>query len=303
MFPRGYRLAMGRRLRSTLFALPLLLAPALAGCGDEASAAEIVRSAPEATVEASTARMSFQVGMPSMAGVGDGTMTGEGLMDFERQIGSMTFDLGPLMEASGEQPPPGMATEMEVIFDGTVFYMRFPMLAAAFGPEAEGKEWIKIDLDSAAADMGFDLSQLEQLGNDPRQQLAYLTGVSDDIEDLGEEVVRDTETTHYRGTASMDAAFDQLEEQGLVDVEQFRKTVGELGIDEVPFDVWIDDEGRARRMKMTMPMPPQSGVKDGQIDLTMEMFDFGTDVDIQPPSPDITLDVTDMAAQAAAEGG
>lgn len=294
---------MGRRLRSAALALPLLAAAAGAGCGaDEASAAEIVRGAAATTVEASTARMTFEVSLPEGAGAGAGTMTGEGAMDFEREIGTMTFDLGPVLEASGEQVPAGTDTEIQMVFDGTTYYLRFPMLAQAFGGEgaAAGKEWIKIDGAEAAAQLGIDLSEIEQMGNDPRQQLAYLTGVSDDVEEVGEDDVRGEATTHYRGTVRIDDVMAQLEEQdGIVDVERFRDQVEAAGMDEMDFDVWVDDEGRARRMVTAVPLPPDAGAGagDGEVEVTLEMFDFGAEVEAAPPPADQVLDITELATQ------
>ena len=290
---------MGHRLRSAALALPLLAVAAGAGCGaDEASAAEIVRGAPAATVEANTARMTFEVSLPAAAGAG--SMTGDGEMDFAQQIGSMAFDLGPLLEASGEQVPAGMDTEMEMVFDGTTYYLRFPMLAQMLGDQAEGKEWLKIDGAEAAAEMGIDLREIEQMGNDPRQQLAYLTGVSDDIEEVGEEDVRGEPTTHYRGTVQIDDVLAQLEEEeGLVDADRFREQAEAIGMDELDFDVWIADEGRARRMAMVVAVPPEAGAGSGdaEVDVVMEMFDFGSPVDVAPPPADLVLDITELAAQ------
>lgn len=287
---------MRRRLRSVLVALPLLAAP-LAACGtDEASAAEVVRAAPSATVETETARMSFEMRMPGVPGMGEGTFAGEGAMDFAAERGSMTFDLGPMLEAAGEEPPAGMETEIAMVFEGAVFWMRFPMLAQALGPEAQGKEWVKIDTAVAAGQMGLDIEQLQQMGgNDPRNQLAYLTGVSDDVEEVGEEEIRGEQTTHYRATVTMDAVLDQLEaDDAIVDREQFERMVEQLGIDETVVDVWIDDEGRARRLLQRMPAPPEAG--GGEIEMIIDLFDFGSDVGIEIPPDELTIDMSEVVA-------
>jgi hypothetical protein len=298
MFETGYGPRMGRRFRRTLVALAIAAVPAAAGCGaDEASAVEIVTGAPAATVGADTARMSFSVTMPDVPELGDTPLTGEGRVDFANGIGAMSFDLGPAIEAAGEQVPDGISTQMEMLFEGTTYYMRFPLLAEAFGPEAAGKEWIKIEGAEVAAEMGVDLSELQQMGNDPRQQLAYLSGVSDDVEEVGDDVVRGVDVTHYRATVTVDDILEGYEEDDrLVDGEQLRRQLESLGMDEIDIDVWIDEEGRARRMDMAMPMPAESGAP-GELEVSMEMFDFGAPVDVVPPPADATFDATALAMQ------
>ena len=220
-------------------------------------------------------------------------------MDFGTGVGSMSFDLGPIIEASGQQPPAGVPTAIDMVFEGSTYYMRFPMLSQALGESAAGKEWVKIDGSALASELGVDLSRIEQLGNDPRQQLTYLTGVSDDIEEVGDDIVRGVEVTHYRGTVSLDAVLDRLDEHDTIvgDAEAFREQAEALGLEEVGFDVWIDAEGRARRMDMAVPMPPESGVGDREVELTIEMYDFGAPVDVARPAPETTFDATALALQ------
>lgn len=290
---------MRHRLRTGLLALPLLVAP-LGACGsDEATAVEVVRGAPSATVDGETARMALEVRMPGVPGMGDGTFTAEGAMDFAAERGTMTFDLGPMLEAAGEQVPPGVETEISMVFEGTVFWMRFPMLTEALGAQGAGKEWVRIDTAEAAGQMGIEVSQLQQMGgNDPRQQLAYLTGVSDDVEEVGEEEIRGEQTTHYRGTVTIDAVIEQLErDDALADPDRFREMAEEMGLDEVGYDVWIDDDGRARRMAQTVPAPPEAG--GGEIEIVLDLYDFGTDVDVEIPPAEATVDMSELMPQGA----
>jgi hypothetical protein len=285
-----------RRARSALLALPLLLAP-LAGCGDDGLdvTAQLVRSVPEATIESETAQMAVEMSMPGVAGM-DGLITAQGAVDFAGERGTLTFDLGPVFEASGQAPPPGTDMTVDVIFEGPVLWMRFPFLTEALGPEGEGKEWVRIDTAAAAEEMGVDLQQLQQLGgNDPRNQLAYLMGVSDDVEEVGEEEVRGTATTHYRATVRIQDVLDQLEEEGdgLVDREHFERMADQLGVEETVVDVWVDEEGRARRILQTFPAPPEAG--GGEVHVQIELFDFGSDVEVVPPPDEITLDITHLA--------
>jgi hypothetical protein len=95
--------------------------------------------------------------------------------------------------------------EMEMILDGSVMYMRSPMLSQSSGLDTD---WISMDLDELVP--GFsDLASLSQGQNDPTAQLEYLRGISD-AEEVGAEQVAGVETTHYSGTVDLDAAYDRL---------------------------------------------------------------------------------------------
>ena len=176
--------------------------------------------------------------------------------------------------------------------DGAVMYMKVPGATEAFGADTE---WVSMDLDRLATAEGVDLSQLQAgANNDPTQVLQALRGASDDVEEVGAEEVRGVATTHYRGTMDLRKAAEQ---QG-VDREQLDRLLAQVGSDTMPMDVWIDDDGRARRMRMSPPTPGST-----ETTMTIDLFDYGTDEGIQVPPADQVTDITDtVLAQAEAAG-
>lgn len=275
---------MGRKLVS----LALVLTTLLAACGS-ADPAELVSSASATTTEAGTARMYLQT---SVSGLGTGagfTTTGEGVVDFENQRGSLTMQLPSLGGTS--------LGDLELVYDGTVLYYR----ASSFFPDAP-TPWVSLDIARVSEELtGTDLSQLSQgSGNDPSNSLALLQGVADDVEEVGTEEVRGVETTHYRAMIDIQRA---IEAQGAVaDREQFEAFVEQFGTEPIPVEVWLDDEGRAVRTRYDQPIPETPGAPvppDARVSLTIELYDFGVDVPIEIPPPEEVTDLTDIGIGAA----
>ncbi len=265
-------------MRRSLLLLPLLAlaAAGLTSCGeDEASAAELIRSAPAALEEAGTMRMEM-----TMAFAGQ-EIEAEGAFDVAAQTGTMTMSL-----------PAPVDGEIEMIFDGTTYYMS----TEAFGPAApDGAQWVRIDLEELAelGGTGIDLEALTGAGsNNPTDALAGLEAVSEDgVEELGTEEIRGVATTHYSATLDMEETFEQAQEQleasgvddAIIDEEQFDRFIQSFGDDPIETEIWLDGDGLVRRNVMDMSVEGQS------ITMTMEMFDYGEPVDIQIPAEDETV--------------
>ena len=68
-----------------------------------------------------------------------------------------------------------------------------------------------------------------------------------------------------------------------------------------PVDVWIDAQDRVRRMHLVQEFSPAAPAGNApatslpsSVELTMELFDFGTAVSVQPPPPDHLIDISDL---------
>jgi LppX_LprAFG lipoprotein len=292
------------RRRSPLFLVLLALVLALPACGGDdggnggggggvaadpdASPQEKVAAAAEATTGSGSSKLSFSatVQVPAEGGTQDVQFTGEGEFDYEGRRGRLTYDLTELLEAQGQEGADG---EAEIVFDGTVFYMRFPTLESSL---PEGKTWVRFDLQEIGEQEGIDLSQLSQLNQDPAQMLDYLRATSSEIEEVGQEEVRGDQTTHYRATIDLDKVPDQAPEDQREGVRASIEALKEqLGTSTMPVEVWIDEDGRLRRFTQSVPSP------GGDVEVTMELYDFGTDVEIDTPPEDETVDFIELLGQ------
>lgn len=261
---------------------------ALAACGGSPSPLALVASTADTTAGAGTARMSIESTVEGVPGSDGITTVAEGVIDFEAQQGTFTFDL-PAEAGVG-------AGEIEFVFDGTVIYVRSPEPTPGIDTE-----WISLDFAQLAEQVsGTDIEQFSQAGsNDPSNALALLKGTADDVEEVGTEEVRGEQTTRYRATVDLRKA---SEEAGAVrDRRQFEAFLDQFPSETVPVEVWLDDEGRTRRMRIEQPLPdtPGASIPEGAgVVVTMELYDFGVEEAIEvPPAGEVT-DLTDQLGAA-----
>lgn len=270
--------------------IPIVLAltTLLAACGTSPDPQTLVSSASQATTESGRARMFLETKVSGLGVGGDVTTTGEGLVDFENQSGNLTMQLPSIGQAS-----PG---DVELAYQGTVLYYR----ASSLFPDAP-TPWVSIDIARVSeAVTGTDLGQLNQgASNDPSNTLALLDGVADDVEEVGTEEIRGEETTHYRATVDVRRA---LEQQGAVaDRQQFETFLDQFGSETIPVEVWLDDEGRTRRMRYDQPLPETPGTPipaGAAVSSTIELYDFGTDAPVEIPPPSDVTDLTEATTEA-----
>jgi hypothetical protein len=181
---------------------------------------------------------------------------------------------------------------IEVVLDKATIYEHIPQLASAIG----GKQWFKIDLASLGKAVGAS-----GLGNafqgqtsDPTAGLNFLRGASGPITTVGDESVRGVATTRYRTTVDPNKAMAQLgaDERGIV--QQMLKQLGTS-----PVDVWIDGQGRVRRVQNSLSFstsgPSTNGLKS--LASTTEFYDFGTPVTITVPPANQVADFSELFGQ------
>ena len=269
-------------------ALGILLLLVAAACGGGSSTAQAPTgtepsssSAQQAVLEAGAKTQAEQSARISFSGTitgggADGTISGEG--EFSGRQGRMTMDMSGL--AGGQ-----IAGEMEMIFDELLIYMKFPSEIMQGIPG--GKEWIKVDLAMMGEQDAFDLQQIMQLsGTDPSQSLDLLRAAGTDFREVGEEDVRGVATTHYEGTVDLEKVAEQVPEEAR---ESYRRLMELSGQTEIPMEVWIDEDGLTRRVRY------EQTLGDGTtMDLTQEYFDFGVEVDVEPPPDEDVLDIADL---------
>lgn len=279
---------MTRGLKQVLAVLLLL-----AACAAGKSPAERVVGAPAATVAEGTARITQRLVLTPPAGT-DATevvITGKGAIDFARQRGNITTTV------NGES--------VEGVFAGTAVYQRLPDLA----PAGRGREWFKLDLDSVGADLG-----VEGLGNliqsqstDPTASLQYLRGATVPVEKIGNERIRGVDTTWYGSTVDLRKAAEAAPDGAAKTIRQFIEV---FGIREVPVEVWVDREGRARRVLQKVDYPEATaggrfppGTLPDAVEITMEYYDFGAPVTVRIPPADEVADLAETLRRVESGAG
>lgn len=275
---------------------PFLLLAALAcvallaaGCGGAQEPLDPLALAAERTADAGSARFEMEIEVAAEGRTF--AATAAGAVDNAAQRLAMRMDLSSLAQALGT--PAGTSAgdlSMDMILDGSVAYMRFPLLTGLIG---NGKPWLKLDLVELAKRGDVDLGQLQPLSdNDPRRTLDYLRAVAGEIETLGTETVRGVATTHYRAAVNLRTYPELVPGEQREAVQQaVDRIVAQTGIGAVPVEVWVDGEQRVRRMRIELATG--AGAVPVASKVTMELFDYGVPVTVTAPP---AAEVADLAS-------
>jgi LppX_LprAFG lipoprotein len=269
----------------------------LTGCGDDAasgagsadrsaaqgqpepSPAQVVQATNKKTTQAKSARVKLAT---TVAAGGDSeTITGSGVLDLQDGTSRMRLGQG------------GQQLEQRIV--NQVLYQKPP---GASGQLPKGKSWMKVDLQRLNRSQGTGGPAM----SDPANSFAYTKSLSEkDVRKVGDETVNGVSTTHYR----VDLDLSKLSEG---DSAQERKLRAQLG-DDVPVDLWIDEDGLTRRqqIRMTVKDTAQTGgtgtsARQAQAKVVMDFSGFGAQVDVAaPPSAD-TVDMTDQVSRQSGTG-
>jgi hypothetical protein len=149
-----------------------------------------------------------------------------------------------------------------------------------------GKEWIRFD----AGALGETEADRQSIGSgNPADGLQFLKGVRD-AKPAGADEVRGVPTTKYTVTFDVNQLLDQAA-RGLKKITpEFQQSLDNLrdsmDVGSLPGAVWLDAEGRVRRLRYSLLSPPTEGSVRGVTNL--EYFDFGIPLSITAP-PDGTV--------------
>ncbi|HEX9531078.1 MAG TPA: hypothetical protein VF954_08060 [Acidimicrobiales bacterium] len=286
------------RLRSAILVATavgavLAVSAGLAGCGGGGGVPplSIVLAASTNTVAARTASVHVStIITPNAAAPANPVLNGQPL------VGDGKEDFGAHVATVTVQVP--RAGSIEVVYSGHVIYERIPQLAAQ-----TGKAWVKIDLDNLGKRAGVSgLSSLAQgSGGDPSEGLSYLRGAVGAVVTAGHEKVRGVQTTHYKATTDVNRAAAQLPVAQQATTKQISD---QFGITTIPVEVWIDAQGRARRVQITivysgahLPAGFPANALPQRVESTAEFYDFGTPVSVTVPPADQAADLAQLAGQ------
>jgi len=249
--------------------------------GGGASLASVIADSSSKTQDAGSARMSLDVsisGVQTASGTVSFAEHGDGAFDFANKQGQFTLTIPRLGNV-----------QLTILYTGDALYERLP--ASIGGALTGAKPWLKVDL-SASAGL-TSLNPALSSSSDPSQALKFLLGASNDVKKIGTDTVRGTSTTHYRLTLDLSKAAAKLSS---AQARTFRQALSQFGSTTVPADVWVDGQGRLRRISLQLSVTPRTGTAAGQtvhLSETIEFYDFGTSVNVTPPP---ASQVTDMTA-------
>jgi hypothetical protein len=267
----------------------------LASCaegGTPVSPRDAVLDAMTAVYEAGSYHQQLRM---SMSAEGESfSITAEADVDIATQQAAMTMDLGML------------GGEMEMVMDDGVIYMRSPTFEDAPTP------WLsfdpaKMDPATAAQFGGFGAGT-----TDPSAYAGLFAGVFD-VRASGEADIGGSATARYTGTIDLKKVLESFAEVVGEDADaaakkQLEATVEQfeaLGIDgEIPFEIWIDDEGLPRRQRITMDFGDLvPGTEEARMEMTVDYSAFGEPVQVRIPKASEVTDVTDMLGDAGGDAG
>lgn len=251
----------------------------LAGCRG-ASPQDLLDRAPGALEDAATSRFEMRV-----SAVGDGVdsaFAATGEQDLAAGTLRMETELGL------------DATRTETLVVGEVVYLRSPLFELFTGdPDA----WVRVDMEEAGRAGGLDLDALVGDNTGPAALVHQLRGAADDIEELGSAEVRGVATRHLRVVVDTDRAIDQ---SPAATREQLRAFAEASGLPTTyPMEVWIDDDALIRRVRTDVEVEDESAGPVTQ-QTTLELFDFGLSVRIEPPDEDEVVDMRTLLDDLAA---
>lgn len=254
-----------------------------------------------ATAEATTGRMEGEFVMVGVEGVPDGgpiTLSFTGEFDNEAGLFAFRMDMSEALGGMGDEIPPEMLElfgdlTMEVREIGETTYMRFPL----FSFLGVTTEWVSMPTDEGVAD---DLA-----GAAPSNPTDFLDAFGDadaEAEELGTETVRGVETNHFRVVIDTESLLEDATPEQLEQLE----AQGPLPQGELPVEVWVGDDGLIHRYVVTydgssVETAPGEGFEE--MTITIEMYDYGTDIGVEAPPPDQVTDSAELGGLFDGLGG
>lgn len=232
-----------------------------------------------ATTSSKEASAAFDLTVKTSAGGQEVPVTGHGV--FDDAAGVLRMQL--TTQAQGQ----GATTIEERVVDGTVYLSGMPGV--------DPGTWVKVDPAQLGA-MGSS-GGMGVTATDPSQQLQMLDQVSDDVQKAGTETVHGVRATRYTGTIDLQKAVDASGQQG-ADPAQVRQQLSQLGLTSMPFELYVDDEGRPARMTTTVDATAEG--QEIHVVSTIDFSDWGTSVDVQAPAHAVPLEQVAGAQGSAA---
>jgi hypothetical protein len=256
------------------------------------SVTKLLRAAYVRTVAAKTARVTLTETVVQNSLPVQTTISGQGSLDFNSGDTTLTFS------------SPQTAGTYSALFISPNFYIQLPAADKAQLPT--GKTWISMNLNTISeAKLGTSLSQLSTSSQDSTKLLSYLQSVSTSgITTVGPATIKGVQTTEYKATIDLTKQADQKSPAAQAAIKSLE---AQLNATTLPVQVWLDAQGRVRQVSKQLQVSTNaqsSGgttvpAASGSISTTVEYYDFGTPVSVQPPPASQVDDLTNQALAAS----
>lgn len=216
--------------------------------GHDSSAAAAVARAAQKTFDSGSSRVEVTISSASRS------FRMEGVMDYRRHRGRLSYgDLG------------------ETIYDGDVTYSKWST-RPPWLPKA--KPWLRT---TGGEDDPFD-PQARSL-RDPAALLGFLRSVSSGVERVGTETLDGVATTRYDGRLDLEKVVQASPADRREDLQAELDMIKEDMPTTVPFSIWVDEHGVARRVRYEHA---------GEGTVTFDFVDFGVPVVLDlPPAEEV----------------
>ncbi|WP_445269399.1 hypothetical protein [Streptomyces sp. DSM 41634] len=266
MVVHQHRRRPGRAGEAVLAAGVTLAVTAMSGCAGgggsdgrpQADAAAVVRGAADALTKSGSARA--RTAMEMATGGTRVTIRGEGGVDFKNRMGQLLVMLPADVKGEDEHRP-----ITELLVPGALY-----MKNRGAGVPAD--KWVRVDTTTLA-----DGNLVTGGATDPMVAAELLRGAQE-VTYVGETEVAGTKVRHYRGTTDIGRAAGRASAGVRGALEAAAKGFSK---DTVPFDVYLDEQGRLRKVRHRFTY-----VNNGVIDVssTTLLYGFGTPVTVVLPA-------------------
>ena len=250
-------------------------------------AKRLLAAAPQKVENADSSKVSFSITIDSDQLGSALTIPGEGQFDYKAKEGRLTMDYGDVLGALGQSG----SGEMEILTKGNLYYLKWPLLSKTVGASTP---WISFDVTKLDQISGIDTSSLQQVNQgDPSQTLVYLKAAGS-VDEQGTEDVGGVSTTKYHAIIDLGRIPALAPADRRAAVRASVKSLQEqYGIKELPMDVWLDDKGLPRKLSYAIATKAQG--QRVKTSLTMNLSDYGVDVNVQPPPASQVTDLADIS--------
>jgi hypothetical protein len=259
-----------RQTAAAVLAAGLVICAGATGCSGGGAAAQdaraatdpvqTLRQAPDALREAGSAQA--RTSMEMATGGTRVTIRGEGGYDFRRQRGRLTVVLPQDPTGTPEHQP-----ITELLAPGALF-----MKNRGAGVPAD--KWVRVETATLS-----DGNLVTGGATDPYAAAEVLRGTRT-ADFVGDTQVAGVAVRHYRGTADLALA---ARSASASDAAALRAAAKGFATAEVPFDVYLDDQGRVRKLRQRFAFVNGRRENTVAVFATTLLYAFGTPVNVTLP--------------------